>query len=114
MRTSIALAVLIGVLGLTAIAVAQTAPAVRERASVQNRLGWEHMRAEHWTEAIKAFNQATEIDPRFEFAFYGLGRAHLATKQYVYAIAALDKCRNLYLAQAGQQFSSAQDRQRAR
>jgi tetratricopeptide (TPR) repeat protein len=90
------------------------APADRERARIQNRLGWESMRVEHWTEAAKAFRRAIDIDDTYEYAYYGLGRAQLSLKQYVDAIATLEKCRNLYRAQAGQQFATAQDAQRYR
>jgi tetratricopeptide (TPR) repeat protein len=92
---------------------AQTA-ADRQRARVQNRLGWESMRVEHWAEAAEAFRRAIDIDATFEYAYYGLGRAQLALKQYLEAIATLEKCRGLYRAQAGRQFSNAQEAQRYR
>jgi tetratricopeptide (TPR) repeat protein len=43
-----------------------------------------------------------------------LGRADMAQKKYTEAIAAFAKCRDLYRAQAGRQFSNAQDAQRYR
>jgi tetratricopeptide (TPR) repeat protein len=86
----------------------------RERARIQNRLGWENMKAEAWAAAAKSFQQAIEIDPEFEIAYYGLGRADMALKQYVDAIAAYTKCRDLYRALAGRQFSNAQEAQRYR
>ena len=85
-----------------------------ERAGMHNRLGWEQMRAEHWAEAAKAFQQAIEIVPTFKYAYYGLGRANLSLKKYIDAIAALEKCRDLYLADAGRKFASSQEAQRFR
>ena len=93
---------------------AQTTPEDRERARIQNRLGWENMKVEAWDEAAKNFTQAVEIDPEYEYAHYGLGRANMARKKYGEAIAALARCRDLFRAQAGRQFSNAQDKQRLR
>jgi tetratricopeptide (TPR) repeat protein len=98
---------------LISAAIAQT-PADRQRARTQYRLGWESMRAEAWAEAARAFRRAIDIDPTFEYGYYGLGRAQIALKQFVEAIAALEKCRDLYRADAGRQFSSAQEAQRYR
>ena len=101
---------------LTAVspAFAQHNPAERARAATQNRLGWDYMRAESWDKAAAAFQTAIDIDPTFEVPYYGLGRADLALKQYVAAIAALAKCRDLYQAQVGRQFANAQEAQRYR
>jgi tetratricopeptide (TPR) repeat protein len=93
---------------------AQKNPADRERAATQNRLGWDYMRTEAWDKAAAAFQSAIDIDPTFEVPYYGLGRADMALKQYVAAIAALAKCRDLYQAQVGRQFASAQEAQRYR
>jgi len=89
-------------------------PADRSRAATQNRLGWDYMKAESWDKAAAAFQSAIDIDPTFEVPYYGLGRADMALKQYVAAIAALTKCRELYLAQVGRQFANAQEAQRYR
>lgn len=86
----------------------------RERAAIQNRLGWEQMKAERWPEAAKFFRQAIDIDPVFKYAYYGLGRANLAMKKYVEAIGVLEKCRNLYQAEGSRQFANAQEAQRFR
>ena len=93
--------------------VAQPNPA-RERALIQYRLGWENMKSEQWELAAKAFQQATEIDPEFELAYYMLGRSKMPVKKYTEAIAAYTKTRDLYRAQAGRQFSNAQEAQRYR
>jgi tetratricopeptide (TPR) repeat protein len=86
----------------------------RERARVQYRVGVENMKAEAWEEAAKSFQQAIDIDREFELAYYMLGRANMPLKRYAQAIAAYSKCRDLYQAQAGRQFSNAQEAQRAR
>ena len=94
-------------------ATAQT-QADRQRARVQTNLGWEDMRAEAWEKAVKSFQNAIAIDPTFEVPYYGLGRAFMALKNFNYAIAAYEKCRDLYRAQAGRQFTNAQEAQRYR
>ena len=72
------------------------------------------MRAEAWEKAAKSFQEAIDIDQEYELAYYMLGRANMPLKRYAQAIAAYSKCRDLYQAQAGKQFSNAQEAQRAR
>ena len=111
----ILLAVALTMLALVPVTSAQSlSPADHDRARVQNRLGWEQMRGEKFEQALKHFQAAIEINPEFEMPFYGLGRAHMALKQYVSAISALSRCRDLYVAQVGRQFSTQQDAQRYR
>ena len=43
-----------------------------------------------------AFQQAIDIDPTFEMAYYALGRATMPQKNYAEAVSALRKCRDLY------------------
>ena len=62
------------------------------------------MRAEAWEKAAKSFQDAIDIDQNYELAYYMLGRANMPLKRYAQAIAAYSKCRDLYQAQAGQQF----------
>ncbi len=95
-------------------ALSAQSPVEREQARAQNRFGWEQMRSEAFEAAVKHFQRAAELDPGFEAPFYGLGRAHLALKQYVSAISALVRCRDLYRAQVGRQFSNQADAQRYR
>ena len=87
---------------------------VRDRATVQYRIGLDHLKSEAWDKAVAAFRSAIDIDQTFEMAYYGLGRAHMGQKQYVDAVGALAKCRDLYAAHAGRRFSNAQDAQRQR
>ncbi len=104
----------------TAILLASAAPALaqravtRDRALIDYRLGWEDMSAEKFAEAARDFQKAIDTDPTFEEAYYSLGRADMALKQYTGAIAAYTKCRDLYQARAGRKFSNAQESQRSR
>jgi len=86
----------------------------RQKARITGKAGWDYMRAEAFEKAVAAFQQSIELDPTFEMSFYGLGRAHLALKQFVSAISALSRCRDLYVAQVGRQFANAQEAQRYR
>ena len=47
-------------------------------------------------------------------AYYMLGRAHMARKQYAAAVYALVKCRNLHQAQATSDFANMQEAERLR
>lgn len=93
---------------------AAQATSERERARTHNRQGWELMTAESWERAAGAFQRAVAIDNTFEDAYYGLGRAQIALRQYVAAIATLTTCRQLYVAQAGRRFTGQQEAQRFR
>jgi tetratricopeptide (TPR) repeat protein len=109
--------VLAFVISVTAFApaVAQSlSPGDRAKARLQNRLGWDYMQSEQFENAAKAFRAAVEIDPSFDMPWYGLGRAHLALKQFVAAISALSRCRDIYVQQVGRQFTNQQDAQRYR
>jgi tetratricopeptide (TPR) repeat protein len=86
----------------------------RAKARTQNRLGWDYMKSEQFENAVKAFQQAVAVDPTFEMPWYGLGRAHLALKQFASATSALTRCRDLYQQHAGRQFTNQQEAQRYR
>jgi tetratricopeptide (TPR) repeat protein len=86
----------------------------RPRALPVYREAWVQMRSEAWAEAAKLFQQAIEIDPRFEDAHYGLGRANMGLRRFDAAIAAYLKCQEMYRAEAGRQFANRQDAQRYR
>jgi len=86
----------------------------RSRAMVPYKIGFENMRAEKWAEAAKSFQDAIEIDPQFDLAWYMLGRVRMQQKEYVQAVVAFTHTRDLSLAIAGHQFTDAQDRQRSR
>jgi len=114
MRTLIATAAAAVLLCAASIGVSAQMNAERERARLQYRVGWENMKAEAWEKAAKSFQDAIDLDPSYELAYYMLGRANMPLKRYAQAIAAYSKCRDLYQAQAGRQFANAQEAQRYR
>src|SRR5687768_13502895 len=91
MRSPIAIAIIVA----TAVAGTAQTRADRERARVQNKLGWEAMNSEAWEEAARSFQNAIDIDPLFEIPHYGLGRANMSLKKFDAAIAAYERSRNL-------------------
>ena len=99
---------------VAAVSASAQTRADRERARVQNKLGWEDMRAERWQQAARSFQNAIDIDRTFEIAFYGLGRAHMALKNFPAATVAYERCRDLFQSQAGRRFANAQEAQRYR
>jgi tetratricopeptide (TPR) repeat protein len=114
MRTTIAMAVAAVVLHAGSVAASAQLNPERERARSQYRVGWEYMKAEAWEKAAKSFQEAVDIDPTYELAYYMLGRANMPLKRYAQAIAAYSKCRDLYRFEAGRQFSNVQEAQRYR
>jgi tetratricopeptide (TPR) repeat protein len=92
---------------------AQTRPG-REKALLHYRVGLENLRAEAFDAAAAAFQQAIALDDQFDLAYFGLGRANMGLRRYVEAVSAFARCRDLYRAQAGRQFSNAQEAQRYR
>jgi tetratricopeptide (TPR) repeat protein len=114
MPTRIAcLVVLVGLCGGTAWAQPQRNQN-RSRAMPAYKLGLEELRSEQWEKAAADFQRAIDIDPTFEMSFYALGRSMMPQKKYAEAAAALAKCRDLYTAQAGRQFSNQQELQQYR
>ena len=99
---------------ITTTLVAQQRSGDRSRAMIPYRIGFENMHAEKWAEAAKAFQDAIEIDPAFDLAWYMLGRVRMQQKDYVQAVLAFTRTRDLSLAIAGHQFTDAQERQRSR
>ena len=113
MRTLTLAAITIALLAGASPALAQK-PAIRERARIPMRIGQENMQVEKFEAAARNFQEAIDIEPTFEDAYYWLGRANMAMKKFPEAIAALAKSRDLYQAQAGRQFSNSQEAQRLR
>lgn len=87
---------------------------VRERATEPYEEGLEQMRNEAFDAAAKSFEAAVGIDGTFDMAYYMLGRAHLARKQYAAAVYALEKCRQLHQAEASRSFENRQEGNRLR
>jgi tetratricopeptide (TPR) repeat protein len=111
MRQRLILAIILALISGTAAA--QTSME-RQRAIPYANKAWEFMRAEEWSEAAKAFQQAIDTDREYEDAYHGLGLASMRMKKYAEAIQAYVKCRDLYRAQAGKQFTNRQEAQRYR
>lgn len=88
--------------------------AARERARGPYQVGLEYLRTEKFDEAARAFQDAIDIDPTFDMAFYMLGRSHLMTRQYVQAVRVLTRCRELYQAEASAQSLTRQEIQQQR
>ena len=66
------------VVTVSAVALAQT-QADRQRARIQNNLGWEDMRSEAWEKAVESFQNAIAITARMD------ARPWLAHTQHEYA-----------------------------
>lgn len=88
--------------------------AARERARQPYEAGIQHLQREDFAAAVKSFQQATELDPTFDMAYYMLGRAHMMMKSYAPAIVALSRCRDLHLAEASSRTLSRQEVQQQR
>ena len=57
----------------------------RKEAFQHYRTGQELLSAEQWDKAADEFRHATEKDPLFTDAFYGLGQAHMGAKRFTSA-----------------------------
>ena len=79
------------------------------RATRIYKSGGASMHHEAWAAAAKEFQQAIDIDPKFELAYYSLGRAQMALRDFPKAIAAYTTCRELYEASGGEHFNSQLD-----
>jgi tetratricopeptide (TPR) repeat protein len=100
------------IVAILATPISAQVSAERERARPHYRAGEEFLRIEAWAEAAKSFSQAITIDPQFEDAYYGLGRAQMALKQFAEAILSYTKCRDLYQAEGGRRFTNQQEARR--
>ena len=84
------------------------------RAREHYSAGWEYMRSEAFDRAAAEFQLATDFDPKFAMAWYGLGRAHMALRKYQQAILNLEECREVLTARASQPFNDKMNADRAR
>jgi tetratricopeptide (TPR) repeat protein len=82
-----------------------------ERANQHYKRGWDSVRAEVWTDAVREFQQAIDNDPKFALAYYSLGRAHMGQREFGKAIAAYTRCRELFQSEGGEQFTNKLDAQ---
>jgi tetratricopeptide (TPR) repeat protein len=81
----------------------------RQRAQGRYEEGWRALAAESWADAERHFRAATELDPTFKLAYYGLGRSDMALKRFDKAASAYEKCRDLYAAAFGARMSGRVD-----
>jgi tetratricopeptide (TPR) repeat protein len=86
----------------------------RQRARPYYSKGLALMQTESWADAAKSFQQAIDVDREFEDAYYWLGLANMRLRNYSGALLAYTKCRDLYQALAGKQFTTRQEAQRYR
>src|SRR5436190_13773528 len=77
-----------------------------QRASQAYQRGWEQFHTEKFADAEQSFKQAIDFDRRFALAYYALGRAEMAQRKFANAIRAYVACRDIYLALAGEKFST--------
>lgn len=85
-----------------------------ERALNEYRQGWQYLRSEKFEEAVEAFKGALELNPTMTLAHYGLGRAYMALHRYTEATIEYTTCRDGFVADAGRQFTSQIEANRAR
>jgi Flp pilus assembly protein TadD len=110
MRTAIlALAMVLGAGVLGAAQRAGGMSVEAHRANTHYAQGWKAMRAEAWAEAVREFQSAIDSDPKFKLAYYALGRAQMASRNFPRAIDAYVTCKELYVTEAGQRFSNQLD-----
>lgn len=106
----VAFALVAGLVGATPA----TAQSQDARARLAYDEGVRQMRTEAFEAAARSFEFAVEADPTFDMAFYMLGRAHMALKNFVLAVRALTTCRDLHLAEASRVFQDSQEANRLR
>jgi Flp pilus assembly protein TadD len=68
----------------------------RQAALTHLKAGQEALAVERFEEAEREFRAAIRLNPRLEFAHYGLGQVFMATKRYDHAVDAFVSCRNLF------------------
>lgn len=96
-RARLSVAFVIAALAIPAAALAQPLSSADVHRANQHYLnGWDFLRVEAFSEAVTEFQKAIDIDNRYAHAYYGLGKAHMALKQYVQATMAYERCRMLY------------------
>jgi tetratricopeptide (TPR) repeat protein len=68
----------------------------KEEARQHYQRGNEALHHEKYDEAEREFQASIKLDPTFELAHYGLGQTYMAMKRYPDAIAAFQKCREVF------------------
>jgi tetratricopeptide (TPR) repeat protein len=93
------------VLAFAALAATSPAQELLERQRLEEsrrhyRAGEEYMLSEAFEEAAREFKTATDLDPAFVLAFYSLGQARMALREYPGAVTAYTAGREVVLREA--------------
>jgi len=88
---------LLAVLFLQAPAPRTTQTPDLQRAQQHDRVGWTRHDARDFEGAIKEFQAAVQIYPEYADALHGLGKSHMALKQYDAAVRAFERARDSYM-----------------
>jgi len=98
-RWTLGPALLLGALLLAIGSAAEppTVPAnVRRQAFEHYKAGEAALESEHFQQAVEEFEKAISLDPLLVMAHYGLGKAHMALKEYPEAVRAYVACRQAF------------------
>ena len=76
--------------------------------------GRDAMSSEHFEEAVTEFQAALKLDPLMTLAYFRLGQAHMALKEYAQAEQAFVACKQAYENLAGLQLSNREEVERRR
>jgi len=96
----VVIALVLGALAVASPAQEMLEQQRRDDARKHYRAGEEYMLSEAFEPAAREFKSATALDPGFVLAYYSLGQARMALKQYPGAVEAYTACRDLFLREA--------------
>lgn len=100
MSTNTVAAVVVAIVASASAPYGQPGRVVSERdrheALRHYRLGQDAFRSEHFEVAEQEFQTASKLDSTLEVAPYGLGQVYMATRRYRQAIAAYQRCREVF------------------
>lgn len=108
----VAIALVLTGVGSGAQSLGRPASADNRLANERYKNGWQMLAGEQWDQAAREFQAAIELNDIFKLAYYGLGRASMGGKHFADAIHAYEKCRDLYEAQASQNFANKGEAER--
>src|SRR5262245_23313705 len=91
------LLLLAGTLVLQAPAPRTTQTPDLQRAQQHDRTGWTRHDAKDFQGAVQEFQAAVQIYPEYADALHGLGKSHMALKQYEAAVNAFERARDSYM-----------------
>jgi Flp pilus assembly protein TadD len=103
---------LASIIALALAASAEGSQTQREIALRHLRDGQEALQQERFEQAERAFKTAIELDWQLELAHYGLGQTYMATRRYVEAVQAYEKCRDVFLSNEADRLSNSVEAER--